>query len=544
LPDKIPTIGRLRLGDAAHGVYIAKMSSSFRSALLGACLALAACGTPPAKSVDQATSEGGAPSAAKTESSGADQPRVEIPPPPASCKGYASAVPAAKSCPDVRAKLAQALAKSELERDRALVELEGCNELPAGVVRALRVELIPTECGDVLAEPWIAGAPSGQRADLTDALRGLALAAQANRLVRDPPKLEPPYSKARVVEFTNGPLAAWIRRQAAAVHAVSLSGAALTGYGKAIVAVEAGLADMRFVEAARSVPLPDEFKSDTAAAEAYYAALDDALEPRKVRGRDAALVGMGKLAEVGVRADPRVQRARALLSTVYAGRRIDALDALLLPDLPPAKSSSPDERIASTVPTFYAPLLLPDLDATRPGLLRALIERGLPASARTALDGAKLAPEIGRLHARAIFELGRTYWRASDFAKSRELALRYKQAGAELPLLAAIGEVLAKGPRNAAEMIIGGPHLPSGIGQVAALEQAGKDNRSLEGFAAFDAALLLELARPQNADSKYFEDIAKRYGAAEKRLPPEHRARAAERRRAAEQTAKAVAKAP
>jgi hypothetical protein len=229
-----------------------------------------------------------------------------------------------------------------------------------------------------------------------------------------------------------------------------------------------------------------------------------------------------------------------LLSEVYSGSRIDALDRLLLPDLPPAKLASIEERIVAHVPSFYARLLVPDLDPTRPVVLRALLERGLPVDARTALDRVKLAPEVERLYARGLFELGRTYWRAADFTRAAEIAARHTRGSADMPLVAALGEILGRGPRHAAEMILSGPHLPSALGQIGPLDRLGKEGRSLEGYAAFDAALLLELARPAAANAAYFEDIAKRYTLAQKRLPPEHRARAAERARAALDTAKAL----
>jgi hypothetical protein len=187
---------------------------------------------------------------------------------------------------------------------------------------------------------------------------------------------------------------------------------------------------------------------------------------------------------------------------------------------------------------------LPKLDATRPTMLRALMERGLPETVRAALDRGQAPAEAERLYARALFELGRNYWRASDFARAKSIAERHATRGPDMPLVAAISERLAQGPKGAAEMIVGGPHLPAAVGQVAALDKVGKDNRSLEGYAAFDAAFLMELARPPSADAKYFEDVAARYAIAEKRLPPEHRAGARERRKAAKDTAAAVAKSP
>ena len=88
----------------------------------------------------------------------------------------------------------------------------------------------------------------------------------------------------------------------------------------------------------------------------YYGSLDQGLDPRKDRGRDAALVGLRELALVGVIHDRRVDRARGLLAHIYGGRRIDALDTLLLPAFPDRQPDSVEERLASRLPTFYAGL--------------------------------------------------------------------------------------------------------------------------------------------------------------------------------------------
>jgi hypothetical protein len=60
-----------------------------------------------------------------------------------------------------------------------------------------------------------------------------------------------------------------------------------------------------------------------------------ALEPRKARGRDAALAGLAAFADLGVIESPRIDRARQILSQSYAGHRIDALDGLRFPERTP-----------------------------------------------------------------------------------------------------------------------------------------------------------------------------------------------------------------
>lgn len=460
--------------------------------------------------------------------------------PPASCGEPVAKAPAKlQTCTRETSErlLANALRKDGAARDAELWALESCSLFPTGVVRALRAERAAPECRDALVGDYTP--PASTRSDVKDALLGLTIAARLRRLVRSPPVLPPPHDRARVDAFVKGTLAKWIQGQAAAVFELSNQGAALSGYGKGIVAVEAGMADMRFVEVARSAPLPDDIRGDDELTEAYYATLDQALEPRKARGRDAALVGLRLLSDVGVLHDERVARARKMLSTLYAGRRIDALDALLLPGPVEPEGAQPwDEALAEVLPTFYVSLLVPDADVTRPGMMRSLLHRGLPAFVRLRLDAAKPEADTRRLYARHLFEMGRTYWRAEDFARAGQVAAGL--SGAEPELLVALADVLKHGPKDAAAMMLQGPHLPAELTQVAPLDGLGKRSPSLAGFAAFAAGVLLETAPPANAPRKYWQDVAARYASAEKKLPPELRGRATERRTAAEATAQAV----
>jgi len=90
-----------------------------------------------------------------------------VPPAPPKCaeiakrKG-AGAIPAA-SCKDTAgAQNALDKALSEADpgrRDALLVDVEACAGLPVGLTRALRTELAPTECADVMAEPLASSPP-------------------------------------------------------------------------------------------------------------------------------------------------------------------------------------------------------------------------------------------------------------------------------------------------------------------------------------------------------------------------------------------------
>jgi len=441
-----------------------------------------------------------------------------VPPADASCQEYLSHAgetckPAAAS-ETARDQLAQALgATSLLERDALLACLESDKNLPPGLVRALRAELAPLGCADLIALPYLEPRRPELERNIEDALIALASAGRLARLVQKAPELSAPFDKAHFMEFFQSTLKPWIVAQAQAIHELSLPGTRLTQYAKGVVAIEAGLADMRFVSVVRRVALPKEMNDDAEVREAYYAALDEALEPRKARGRDAALVGLRELAKEWILVDPRVERARALLSDVYSGSRVTALDALLLPPLKPALADTTERKLALRVPTFYASYLLADV--THDGqLLRALLERGLPRSLAAHL---KLDEAGQDLLARALIERGRVYFRAEDFKEAAEISSG-QNPNPERALYFALASSLQNGPRDASELVLRGPQLPTGALQVTELDRlAAEKNNPSAPLAAFDAAYVLSLAPPQN-DPKFWEAQAKRFESASRAL--------------------------
>jgi hypothetical protein len=475
------------------------------------------------------------------ERGSATDPLAAVPEPPADCARYsqASNKPAHACSGEALARLDRAMGEQDpVKRDPTLAELELCAEFDPGLVAALRAELAPTECGDRLV------AESARAERLTPAIRdtlvGLSLAAKLARLVRKPPELAPPHTKARVQDFIRGAMADWVTAEARAIGELGRRGARLTGYGKGIVAVEAGMADMRFVEVFRQVPLPEELGSDPELRDAYYSSLDQGLDPRKDRGRDAALVGLKMLADIGVIRERRVDQARALLSKLYNGRRVDALDGLLLPALPVVQPKTLEQRLAATLPTFYADYLLRSANPSDPALLGALLGRGLPTSLRDKLDRSELAPEARLLWARGLFELGRTYWRAADFGRARAAALGRGEPGSDAKLLRALGLALEQGPKDAAQMMLRGP-LPQGVGNVSELDALGRARGEAAGMAAYDAAYIRELVPPTQKDPAFFRDLATRYQRALGLLKaPAQQKLARDRAEAAASTAKAV----
>lgn len=464
------------------------------------------------------------------------QPPRELARPPASCAAFAAGGPAG-ACNDRAAALAsldEALAETEPnKRNRALRGLERCEHLPAGMVVALRAELAPVECADTIVRAAVASPPAGIDGVTYHALVGLGLAGMLSRASTDPPKLAPPYPKDKVKEFIDTKVKQWVTDQAVAIQELSKVGAGLKYYGQAVVAVEAGMADMRFVEVVRDLPIPDEFQNDDELKQTYLNALEQSFEARKRRGRDAALVGLGRLATVGVIRDERVDRARALLSTMYGGSPIDALDEIILPPLSPVTPEGAEQRLASRLPTFYASLVFPADAATDATMLRMLINKGLSLPHRIALSKAQASEkqatanqaaakqasdERRRLLARARFELGQNYWRAVDFDEALRALGSAEGLTPQGKLLFALGLALQGGPANAAEMMVKAPVRELGIGDVAALDALAEEGGDLAGPAAFDAAYIAELAAPKSADAAYWRAIAERYRQAAERL--------------------------
>lgn len=436
-----------------------------------------------------------------------------LPPAPAPCRAFAAGGPPG-TCDDPATALAsldEALAETDVnKRNRALRGLETCTHLPTGMVLALRAELAPVECADTIVGAAVASPPPGIDGVTYDALVGLGLAGMLRRASSNPPKLAAPYPKDKVKRFIDEKVTPWITGQAEAIQQLSDAGAKLKFYGQAVVAVEAGMADMRFVEIVRALPIPDEFKEDDELRNVYLNALEDAFEPRKRRGRDAALVGLGRLATIGVIRDERVDRARELLSSMYGGSPIDALDVLLMPPLEPITPEGPEQRLASRLPTFYASLLFSADEARDATMLRMLVNKGLSLPHRIAL-ASDPPPKTRSLLARARFELGQNYWRAVDFDEALAALGSPKGLTPEDELLFALGLGVQGGPENAAEMMEKAPIKQLGIGDVAALDAIAAAGGELAGHAAFDAALLAELAAPKGADEAYWRGVAERY---------------------------------
>jgi hypothetical protein len=341
----------------------------------------------------------------------------------------------------------------------------------------VRADTAPIACADVIVERALQGKTSAAN-EAEHAMVGLAIAAKLARTAEAPPRLEPTSDKAKIKAFIGGPLRSWMIDQATAIEELSRAARELAGYGRGVAAIEAGTADLRLVDTIRSAPVPKSWDADLV--HVYEAALDEALEPRKARGRDAALVGLADLAAVGVVESPRATRARAILSKLYGGRRIDALDALLLPPLKGPRPVSP-----------------------------FLVARA-PKTARDWLDA------------------GRMSWQRPLFIEAAHAFARSQTPEDRLGL--AVSLALSAGPASAADMM--GAASPSELNLIhtEALDALADEGGPLSGMAAFDAAHLRSLSPPESGTAAYFAEVAARFRRAESLLTdPAAKARAHDR---------------
>ena len=436
---------------------------------------------------------------------------------PAECAAYAKRVPAKPGPGEVAADLIAALAtKDKAKADAMLMAVEPkLDAADPGVVRALRADLAPGHCADVIVDPYLA-AHRGTNSRASHVLVGLSLAAKLARTGAGKPSMGAVREKEKVKAFIGGPLKAWMVEQSTAIETLASGAAGLTGYGRGIAALEAGIADLRLVEIIRNAPIPPSWDPELKAI--YQSSLDEALEPRKKRGRDAALVGLGDLAQTGVRYDTRTHAAHALLTSLYGGRRIDALWDLMVPQAPDPAPTTPLQAAVGNVAPYWVDMLA--LGSTNDADLASEMVRGAPLSMRAVFAGAQgqnVKPEVRAAYAHTRFQMGQTSWRRVDFV---EAAYAAKQGGApEDRLILALSLALAQGPNGPAEMMRAPSASTLDLIHTDALDALVAEGGPLAGWAAFDAAHLRSLSAPDGPEAgPYFHAVAARFRKAESLL--------------------------
>lgn len=235
---------------------------------------------------------------------------------------------------------------------------------------------------------------------------------------------------------------------------------------------------------------------------------------------------MGDLARAGIAVDGRLIRARMLLSKLYGGRRIDALDALLLPAWSLSAASPVGSNAASNVPTFWIDMADP-ARAAEERFLAYGVTRAMRTRVHKLPEGSD--DELRSAYARARFELGRVSWRRVDFVEAAHAAKGSAKPSDRLVL--AVSLALARGPSGAAEMMRVETPAQLTLRHTEALDSLVAEGGPLAGMAAFDAAHLRALAPPQGDEAiPYLKDVAARFRNAEIRLKDPAQKRAAAQR--------------
>jgi len=433
-----------------------------------------------------------------------------VPAAPAACAAFGKPAAVKPAPSDLSAAI---LEKDAVRRNAMLAALETAKPEIAPVLRAMRAELAPIECADAITDPSLAAAKGPVVGTAGQMTIGLSLASKLSRTAASAPSMKDASDKEKVKRFIQGPLREWMVEQATAIDALSAPASELTGIARGVVAMEAGMADLRLVDRIRNAPTPSTWDKELRAV--YEAALDEALEPRKARGRDAAIVGLADFAAVGIVYDARVDRTRALLSKLYGGRRIDALDALLLPEAKTSAGSVPESVLA----------LLP-----------------VEASKREMFTQIGLSAPPARASARARLEMGRRYWRRVDFVEAAHAAAA-EQESEDARLVLAVALALAKGPNGAKEMMAAPSPAALHLTDTDALDAlASEAPPRIAGMAAYDAAHLRSLSPPDGEGAgAYLADVAARFKKAAGLLEdPAQKKRAEERAAEADAIAKAT----
>lgn len=386
----------------------------------------------------------------------------------------------------------EALTNALRSGDAALAELESCPSLPPGLVRALRAEVAKPECADQYVDDFLEHPKQGTPPHLVHVMAGQSVAAKLLRTGTQAPAIQGPISKEKLVAHINTTFAPWFKQTFATIDQLSQFAVTLQGYGKAIAATEAGYAELRVVETIRTSPKPQDWDAELKLV--YEGALEDALAPMKAKGRDATLVGFGIMAMLDLPASPRVSRARNLLARMYGGRRIDALDALMFGQAPRTQpEAANDETRTQQSATYFLRVISPPTAEPEPG--KGPLADRLRAAERRLLRGS-------------------TFWRAVDY--DRVLALVGNDANTDdtARLYTALALALRQGPVDALHFMSAQSPSDLNLLHTEALDQLAGEKRATSGVAAFDAALLHEIAPPATNQHEHFIDVAQRYEAA------------------------------
>ncbi|HMA91298.1 MAG TPA: hypothetical protein VKP30_01375, partial [Polyangiaceae bacterium] len=198
--------------------------------LIGAIACAPRAATPPVTSPPpEAGVQQSPPASDSSAAPVASAPTVIAPTPPECAKFVGESPRTGAACPQKEQEqlipLDAAMAESDpVARDAKLRDLEQCAGYEPGLVRALRADLAPTECADAIVEPVLAKAPETLSIEVSQVLRGLALAARLLRTSDEPPLLTPPFTRERFNQFLNSSIRPWYLAQSKVVFDLGSAG--------------------------------------------------------------------------------------------------------------------------------------------------------------------------------------------------------------------------------------------------------------------------------------------------------------------------------
>ncbi len=444
--------------------------------------------------------------------------------PSAACHAFVQRKPAkAPSCNDAGTGLAaldDAFSKKDPAiRDAALAGLEACAGIPAGVVRALRAEVAPSGCGDLLTEPSLADkkiAPA-----IRQVLFALALSARLSRAVPDPPPRPKLADMDDAAKYVKGPLTAWIKQSTNAISAFHAPATKLTFYARALGAASTasawlGMYDKTYVSGVAVGVFSGSKAEVDELRRSYNAVLVKALEPFSAQALDAGTNALKNYADVGSIADARLESTRKAMSKHWKQGNPFAPGNLLTPAAPPpAPLATKEQRLAVALPTYYAGLLLDPALASDDAWLAAAAGRGIPFAHRKAYRAIP-APSVDgmRIMIRHRLATGSYALRAADFDEVASLASHWREIdGAtkgEGTFYLALGLALHGGPENLAAYWK--TKSFGTLGDITALDafSSAMPADANAGFAMFDAAFLKGQFAKDKTEALY-RDVAKRY---------------------------------
>lgn len=370
--------------------------------------------------------------------------------------------------------------------------LEGCPELPSGLVRLLRAQWFP-ECAGELASAGLNMKSATMAPDTRAALYGTALAASARRLSLVMPRYRGEFEAKRFARFAKVEVRPWQQKVGARLAQFQAATNALprASYGRAVATLGLALATRRFYRQHREAPVDQVLKASYQQRTQYYGAIE---ELSQAIGIELQRLTEEAVTEFLVQGSYGLDDSILELDSLFP-RAAEPLRRLALPRLE-RYSPSLETRLARHVPLPASLTLLGAEQVRRPQVLLALLRQGLPLSVRAEVGALLSRGDVPAAEAQVLHELlASGLIRLGLITRERRL---FTRAGLELDAIATsparrllweLSQVLARAGRSGFVAVQGlEPSL-----DLALLEQPSASIASgseLDLMRRFDASLL------------------------------------------------------